>query len=73
MTERGTVSERRAEPRRANVIYRTSLERRDQLKELARAHGVSVQVYLDAVLWNDPMGKDRPSGPQRQQELPLTG
>ncbi|RHW43740.1 MULTISPECIES: hypothetical protein [Dermacoccus] len=67
------MSERRAEPRRATVIYRTSLERRDELKALAAEHGVSVQVYLDSVLWNEPLGKDRPSGPQRQQELPLTG
>lgn len=69
----GTVSERRANDRRATVIYRTSLERRSQLKALAAEHGVSVQVYLDSIIWNDPLGKDRRSGPQAQQELPLTG
>ena len=69
----GTVSERRADERRATVIYRTSLERRAKLKARAAEHGVSVQVYLDSLIWNEPLGKDRRPGPQAQQELPLTG
>ena len=71
MDPHGTLSERRAAERRATVIYRTSLERRARLKELAAAHGVSVQVYLDSVLWDEPLGRDRKSGPRAQQELPI--
>ncbi len=63
----------RAADRKANIIYRTSVERRARLKERAAAHGVSVQVYLDALLWDEPLAPDRISGPKRQQELELTG
>lgn len=63
----------RAEDRRAPVIYRTSRERRERLKARAAEQGVSVQVYLDALLWDEPLAPDRVSGPKRQMELPLTG
>lgn len=75
MANRGTASDARADERRASVIYRTSLERRNKLKAMAAEHGVSVQTYLDAVIWDEPFGKDRRPGPQArgQEELPLTG
>lgn len=63
----------RAADRRANIIYRTSTERRERLKARAAEHGVSMQVYLDSILWDEPLGPDRVSGPKRQMELPLTG
>lgn len=63
----------RAPDRRVNVIFRTSSEGRDRLKAIAAAHGVSVQTYLEAVAFGQPMGEDRPSGPIVQTELPLTG
>lgn len=63
----------RADDRRASIIYRTSQERRDRLKARAAEHGVSMQVYLDSILWSEPLKADRVSGPKRQQELPLTG
>jgi len=75
MTSYGIRSDHRADDRRAPVIYRTSFERRDRLKSLAAERGVSVQTYLDAVIWGEPIGEDRRPGRQsrEQQELPLTG
>lgn len=63
----------RADDRRANIIYRTSTTRRAMLKARAAEHGVSMQAYLDSLLWDEPLGPDRISGPKRQMELPLTG
>ena len=66
----------RAPDRRVNVIFRTSPEGRERLKATAAAHGVSVQTYLEALAFGQPLGADRPSGrtPRAAQtELPLTG
>lgn len=63
----------RAPDRRVNVIFRTSHEGRERLKQRAAAHGVSVQTYLEALAFDLPLGSDRPSGPTPQRELPLTG
>jgi len=63
----------RSPDRRVNVIFRTSHEGRERLKRRASEHGVSVQTYLEALAFDLPLGKDRPSGPSPQGELPLTG
>lgn len=63
----------RAPDRRVNVIFRTSSEGRERLKAIAAARGVSVQTYLEAVAFDQPLGSDRTSGPLPQTELPLTG
>lgn len=70
-----TNSERAAD-RRVNVLFRLSEEERQELRDRAAAHGVSMQTYLESVALGRPMGQDRPGGrPKRkpQQELPLTG
>ncbi|XAS74805.1 hypothetical protein V3G39_00025 (plasmid) [Dermatophilaceae bacterium Sec6.4] len=63
----------RSEDRRANIIFRTSVARREELRAIAASHGVSVQIYLEAVAFGQPLASKRSSGPRPQQELPLTG
>ncbi len=63
----------RSEDRRVNVSFRTSAKRRAELGVIAASHGVSVQTYLEAVAFGQPLGSDRLSGPTPQRELPLTG
>jgi len=62
--------------RKVNVLFRLSEEERQELRDRAAAHGVSMQTYLESVALGRPMGQDRHGGrPKRrsQQELPLTG
>lgn len=74
----------RSEERRADVLIRMSRSRREELKALAEAAGVSVQVYAEAKLFDEPFKPARlphnvartrrPRGSHSQsEELPLTG
>lgn len=64
------ASTHRTHGRSAQVLLRFSPEEREEIKQLAREHGLSVQEYAERQLLGRPLPVRRTSG---QETLPLTG
>lgn len=60
----------RSSERSVMVAMRMSSRRRADLKQRAASQGMTVQAYLESLIWGD----DAPEGePKQQMELPMTG
>lgn len=70
LTGMASDSINRSKERSAVVMIRLSRERRDELKSIAREHGLSVQAYLEMVAFGDPNIEERkPGRPKNHPEL----
>lgn len=60
----------RSNARRAGVMMRVTVEEREELRAIAKSHGLSVQAYLEMVAFNRPDVHERKSGrPRTDPEL----
>ncbi len=68
-------STHRTGERAVMLAFRCSPADRDELRERARSAGISMQTYLERLIFDRPEARDRASGrpARRQEELPMTG
>ena len=64
------ASTHRTYGRSAQVLLRFSPEEREEIKRIAREHGLTVQEFADRVLLGRELPARRPNG---QEMLPLIG